>query len=124
MISEAYIKELKDFQASIFTLQKSNLYEMTSNKEDENTLKILANIEIMLASLSIKFNNLLNPPAPILSNQHVCTCVKGKLLPDCVFDNPKITCDKLDENGSAIVSKEKCPYWKIASDFLAEQIDK
>jgi len=124
MISEAYIKELKDFQASILTLQKSNLFEITSNKEDTNALKILANLDIILKNLNIKFNNLLNPPKPIMSNQHVCTIIKGKLLPDCVFDDAKISCDKLDDKGNAIESKETCPYWRLASDFLAEQIDK
>jgi len=124
MISETYMKELKDFQASILTLQKSNLFEMTSNKDDQNALKILTNLDIILKNLSIKFNNLLNPPKPIMSNQYVCTIIKGKLLPDCVFDDAKISCDKLDNDGNIIESKEKCPYWRLASEFLAEQIDK
>lgn len=117
MIDPLFMNELFTLrQISKVLWDKSKKEEIVSKLDTKEEVKFIENID---ATLRNTFNLLTEyltvytlPP-----DEFLCNPSEEEIYSDCVFDNPKVECDKIDLEGKPIKCKEECPYWKKFKDI-------
>lgn len=120
MISEEYAKNLISLKLILFSIKQNTDKEIENNKDDSIVLARLKPYKIFLERNLNKLHNMLISHVPLTPDTYVCSCIKDKLEPCCVFDDITIDCDKMLDQNTPIESKEKCPFWKKMSEINEE----
>src|SRR5574343_1711735 len=111
MISEEYAKNLISLKLILFSIKEQTNKEIENNRDDAVATARLKPYKIFLDRSLINFHNLLMSSLPLTPDTYICTCIKDKPEPCCVFDDITVDCDKMLDDKTPIESKAKCPFW-------------